>query len=391
MGRKIVLLVISMIFTMVFMMCSPSVQMKVLKPAELSIREPVKRVAVLDFQISGVWNLGESRLSSRELELLRAGIELLKGKKSLEIPTEDPATGKQFANEMISSLFNNGYYQVVEREKLDQIIQEQQLALSGLLDESTAVEVGKLLGVDAILVGSGNYSVYDRGEWSEYTRKVTRNKQKVEEKYRSYQVIRTVELQINFRLVSIGTGEIIASNSIKTTRSARSSMEKTLDYFSSNKDRKEREVELQVRQSLSSWKKLLDACIGELCFRITRQIAPHYVTIERTLEKGKTDELKRSIEYIKRGLWEEAVAIWQSIVSNPNHLDRLAATYNLAVYYESIDQLDEAEQLYQQCYDISGKGKYLDHKARIRQRKKELEKLKQQGAFTGENGKESVK
>lgn len=43
---------------------------------------------------------------------------------------------------------------VVEREKLEQVLREQKIAYSGIIDLETAAKVGKILGVEGILVGS---------------------------------------------------------------------------------------------------------------------------------------------------------------------------------------------------------------------------------------------
>lgn len=43
---------------------------------------------------------------------------------------------------------------VVEREKLEEVLREQKAGFSGVLDLATAAQVGKLLGVEAVLVGS---------------------------------------------------------------------------------------------------------------------------------------------------------------------------------------------------------------------------------------------
>ena len=44
--------------------------------------------------------------------------------------------------------------EVVERQQLDQVIDELKLSQTGLIDEDSIKEVGKILGVDAIIVGS---------------------------------------------------------------------------------------------------------------------------------------------------------------------------------------------------------------------------------------------
>ena len=46
--------------------------------------------------------------------------------------------------------------QVVEREALERILNEQNLSMTGLIDDKSAVKIGKLLGADVILVGRGS-------------------------------------------------------------------------------------------------------------------------------------------------------------------------------------------------------------------------------------------
>ncbi|MDD5491066.1 MAG: CsgG/HfaB family protein [bacterium] len=55
---------------------------------------------------------------------------------------------------IISALVNQGMFRVIERQQLEKIIAEQKLQMSGLIDNSSAVEIGKILGADGIMVGS---------------------------------------------------------------------------------------------------------------------------------------------------------------------------------------------------------------------------------------------
>lgn len=54
---------------------------------------------------------------------------------------------------MISGLVNQGIFRVIERQQLAKVLAEQKLQISGLIDNSSAVEIGKLLGADGIMVG----------------------------------------------------------------------------------------------------------------------------------------------------------------------------------------------------------------------------------------------
>jgi curli biogenesis system outer membrane secretion channel CsgG len=63
--------------------------------------------------------------------------------------------GAQAAQDVfVTELVKSGKFRVVEREQLAALMQEKNLTLSGDLDPSTAVRVGKLLGVNYLLTGS---------------------------------------------------------------------------------------------------------------------------------------------------------------------------------------------------------------------------------------------
>ena len=47
-----------------------------------------------------------------------------------------------------------GIYKVIDRRNIEKIIEEHKLQFSGSIDESTAVELGKLAGLDNIVLGS---------------------------------------------------------------------------------------------------------------------------------------------------------------------------------------------------------------------------------------------
>ena len=56
---------------------------------------------------------------------------------------------------MVNALLKTNRFRVFERAKLDDILQEQDFQhFSGLVDQTTAVKLGKMIGVDAILTGS---------------------------------------------------------------------------------------------------------------------------------------------------------------------------------------------------------------------------------------------
>ena len=58
-------------------------------------------------------------------------------------------------NELVTSLYSlGGRFNIIEREKMEKIVEEQMRSQSGLIDEKTAIKAGKVAGVDAVLVGN---------------------------------------------------------------------------------------------------------------------------------------------------------------------------------------------------------------------------------------------
>lgn len=62
--------------------------------------------------------------------------------------------GAGLADMLVTELVKEGTYTVVERKKLQQVIAEQKMNQSDQFDPKAATEIGKLLGVDAIVIGS---------------------------------------------------------------------------------------------------------------------------------------------------------------------------------------------------------------------------------------------
>ncbi|MCK4359213.1 MAG: hypothetical protein KAW92_10830 [Candidatus Cloacimonetes bacterium] len=62
--------------------------------------------------------------------------------------------GKYLAEELITRLFRTKKFEVVERQLLNKIISEQKLSITGMIDPNSAKELGRILGVDAIVSGT---------------------------------------------------------------------------------------------------------------------------------------------------------------------------------------------------------------------------------------------
>jgi len=66
---------------------------------------------------------------------------------------ENKDLGQQIADLLTVRLSVEDSFELVERAKLDKILQEQKLKLTGLADQEKAVQVGKLLGAQIMIIG----------------------------------------------------------------------------------------------------------------------------------------------------------------------------------------------------------------------------------------------
>ena len=89
-----------------------------------------KRVAVLDFEYATV----------------RATVAAMFG--------SDIDVGKGICDLLVKDLVKDGTYSVIERKAMDKILAEQNFSNSDRANPASAAKLGKLLGVDAIIVGS---------------------------------------------------------------------------------------------------------------------------------------------------------------------------------------------------------------------------------------------
>src|SRR5580692_5548017 len=61
--------------------------------------------------------------------------------------------GKGITDLLVDKLVNDGTYRVIERAAIAKIMAEQNFSNSNRVDTSSAAKIGKLLGVDAIIIG----------------------------------------------------------------------------------------------------------------------------------------------------------------------------------------------------------------------------------------------
>lgn len=126
------------------------------------------------------------------------------------------------------------FIKVVDRENMERILEEQRLSMSGVIDEATAVSAGKLIGAQAVLMGT----LVDYREETGTVKRGTRDgfrkyEQRVPDpnnpgqtmmvaryapvKYTEYQQENKVIASFSYKLVSLETGEVLLSKLVDRT------------------------------------------------------------------------------------------------------------------------------------------------------------------------------
>lgn len=110
---------------------------------------------------------------------------------------------------LVTELVKSGKFIVVERDRMAKILEEQKLQGGGLIDSATAVKIGQIMGLEAIVVGSvSQFGVKKEG--SDYL--ITQSKRQV------------AEVAVDLRLIDVQSGQVILADSgkgaAKTTKAS---------------------------------------------------------------------------------------------------------------------------------------------------------------------------
>lgn len=239
--------------------------------------------------------------------------------------------GKSFQNGAFTNVFN-----VVERAQFDRVVNELQLGQTGVVNEATAAQVGKLLGVDAMIIGNISVAVEDR--WLKEQRE---NKDKSKYQIDCEKLVANVSASI--RIVKVETGQVLGS--------------------------KDDRQKFEQKKCQGDWGDLptpeaaVEECLGKIAYNLVNYFAPRFELEKFDFAKIEGDEFKRSNEVAKKALEDydinTAYLQYASIVENDSYND--AALFNLGVIYEVVGSYKRAKEKYDLAFNLKSKeGKYRD-------------------------------
>jgi TolB-like protein len=78
-----------------------------------------------------------------------------------ESQLHDSYFGDGLDDQLNAGLFHTKAYEIIDRASLDAVLKEQRLGATGVIDPRTAVQIGKILGVDYLVIGNIIYAGID--------------------------------------------------------------------------------------------------------------------------------------------------------------------------------------------------------------------------------------
>ena len=299
--HKYFLVYILFIGLILFSGCSKQVRIQALQPAEIDRATMTKNIAVVAFKYDRV------ALSSKiESNLAHHRIE------------------------------NKPFFTIVSRSDFDDVIREQKLQNSGLVDTEDIVEVGNLIGAQAIISGNvGRTSLQDSHFYE--TRVACRDKKCKETYYYDVRCTkRVVSLSADIKMVDVTKGDIIYAENLSDSRA----------YKHCRDDSHPLPSKESVAQKLAR----------NLADRFTYKLTPHYRYFHvELLEKPNLDYtdiqedlLKHSLQYIEQNRYEKASSLLARLVESTDQ-QSYVAFYNLAVVKEAQGDYEKAKLYYERA------------------------------------------
>jgi len=275
--------------------CAQKVRVKALRPAEVSRAALTKKVAVTSFQ--------------NDKPNISGKIEANLAKHKLD--------GKQ-------------YFTIVSRQDLNKVLSEQKIGTSGLIDPTTATEVGKLIGAQAIISGrTGNASSSDTNFYETRTKC---NKNGCWE-VRVRCTKRVAGLDAEIRMIDTQKGDIIYADTINRTKG----------WKHCNDDSRSLPSTMMASQQLAS----------VIAQDFSYKLVPHYVYYNVTLlekpdlEYTEKQELllKSSLAFIKANRYDRAGKLLKKLINSTGEKSYVPL-YNLGVITEAKGDYEGAKNLY---------------------------------------------
>lgn len=326
----------------------------VIDPPE-QILPGTKQIAVLDFEGDGNYGKSFSDYLVSTLLVEQRGIYNL---QSGFMGMGEKKEGKTLQEGTFTNVFN-----IIERSRLLQILDEQQLGAGGLLDQGQAAQLGQILGVQALIMGNVSYTYKDNDFQEERT--YTKNKQQ----YTVYVKCRkrSVSATVRARIIGAESGQILGSK--EATRSF---------------EKKACEEDIG---SLPPVSQMVETCLRELGWDVANYLTPRYTLAEYELEKIDNKQFKDLGEAAAKKAEtlevDDAYVIYQGIYDQDPYDPKLL--YNMGILHEVVGNYQKAKEFYEMALQLKEEKDYKKALARVEKNLAFSEALKALGIEIAEH------
>ena len=302
--NKAILLFITALFIFLMAGCAQKVNVRALEPAEIDRAAATKKIAVANFSND------------------RVGL-----------------SGKIAAKLTRFRIDNKSYFTIVSRNDFKKIVEEQKIQNSGLVNQESVVEIGNLIGAQAII--SGNVGRATSSDSYFYERRSRCADKKCKE-YIYYKVRckkRIVGLSAELRMVDISQGDIIYGDTMNRSR--------TFSHCSDDSSA------LPSREMVTQ--ELAESIANSFIYKLT----PHYRNFKVVLLEDpdldysdKQEQLLEvSLEYIEQSRFDKAERFLIDLIDSTDS-QSYVAFYNLGVVKEAEGNYVEAKESYENADNL---------------------------------------
>ena len=280
----------------------------------------------------------------------------LKGIENIAIGDIEGPGGKDLQDELTQALFESERFQVVDRQHLDRILTEHELQYSGAIDESTAIELGKLIGSTAFIFG--RIQKYDYNEKESHSRWKDKKTGKTHIDYNRKGV---ATVRAFLQITDTRTGKILAIKKIEQTATATTSAT----------DRRPPPIDSDA---------LLEVARLKVVDAFMKAIAPYEVMIGVTFIKVKgVPPISAGIAFAKHRQWDLAIESFERGVEAAPYKVKDKAHYNLGIAYMCVSNFDKAKEHLKEAVRLNPKSKrYAKAFERCKYLEEESKRLEEQ-------------
>ncbi len=262
------------------------------------------------------------------------------------------------ADGITAALFTSGAYEILDRDNLAALLSEHALGEAGLIDESTAAQIGQFIGSAALVFG--------RIQTDNYKEELTKEKPYTDKDGKSHQIhVRrgTYRLAVNMKVIDVQTARILAVKNISATKRATKRADK--------KDPASIDID-----------PLLASCIADITRQFIRMIAPYEEQVRAAfLTDKQLPETDRAVGLFRVGEWADGIAILAQATKRTGLPSDIQAKtfYNLGLAKIYVGEFDDAVEQLKTALSLDPTSRRIQQTIlKAKDEKAKAEKLKEQ-------------